>query len=162
MQLGQSQYLQHIAGVGDRIHTVIDMDNFTVTINNVAHSLGVGPIIDIIRLYQRFVSVGQQRKGQPIFLRKGHMRRGIVNADAKDDNIFRFVLFRGITKTTRLFGAAGGVILGVEVQDYGLRRGLFCGLTARSVYGILNLVQINLNQFRLYHITIYDKSYRTT
>ncbi|OLV16801.1 Deoxyribose-phosphate aldolase [Deinococcus marmoris] len=69
----------------------------------------------------RGVRVAQQRKGQAVLLGKLGMAVGVVRTDAHDGRAQSFER-RAVAEIARLFGAAGGVVLGIDVQHQILAR----------------------------------------
>ena len=65
----------------------------------------------------RMVGVAQQRERQRMFRAKGRMALRIVATDTEHDRAVPGELRHGVAKATGLAGAAGGIVLGVEIED---------------------------------------------
>ncbi len=63
------------------------------------------------------VGIGQQREGQAVLRLERSVRGGVVRRDADDDRALGLEVGVRVAEPARLLRSAGGVVLGVEVED---------------------------------------------
>jgi hypothetical protein len=114
------QCREDVGGVGFGVDGFVDLGDRT-GFDHVGDPLGVFDFIpfgdDIVRRCDFTVDVCQEWEGQIIFRGEGLVGDFVVEADAEDGDAFGEVLFVVIAEAARFFGATGGVVFGVEVED---------------------------------------------
>ncbi len=111
-----------VRGVGFSINGVEDLADGAVG-DHVGDALGVAEAVflagDVVGGGDGSVAVGEEGEGEAKFVGEGFVGDFVVHADAKDRDAFAQILVVVVAEAACFFGAARGVILGVEIQDDG-------------------------------------------
>lgn len=127
---------QDIRCVGFGIDRFVHLLDRAIAPDHVGHALGIFKAVHfpgyIISIGDRPIGVSQQRKRQIEFVGKGLVRGFVIHAHAKYGDALVEVLLVVVAETASFLGAAGGIILGIEVQDNGFAR-VICELDRIAV-----------------------------
>src|SRR5581483_9500191 len=95
----------------------IDEEGFAVDPHELS-AIHVALFPDAVELGNPGVGIGQQWKGQTVFLGKLPVRCQIIGADAKYDHAALLHFMVGITERARFRRTAGRVVFWIKIQNY--------------------------------------------